>query len=83
MSPAQINILLWYHSRAEDYGDSLGKDYVKGQVAWFIDAGLIREGSDIEGKSYTLTPKGTFYVDALCNLPLPETQFIIPESPLP
>lgn len=85
MTPLEIDIALWYHTRAVDYRDG---DFSAPAVRETIDSfrgdlGLleaIRDEDRWDGdyRTYRLTPRGTAYVEALQGLPLPVCQWVIP-----
>lgn len=84
MTPLEIDILLWYATRAVDYRDG---DFTAPAVREAIDSfrddlGLIEplevdaRGSG-ELQSYRLTARGRAYVDALTSLPLPICRWVM------
>jgi hypothetical protein len=76
MTPYQIDVLVHYYARCEDH-----PDLARNPPAWriavreFTEQGLMREGTD--GMSYSLTERGTAYVDALQRVPLPVQIWVI------
>lgn len=72
MSPLQIEICLWYYTRQGDW-ESPG-DFVDEMV----EKGLLENNSDATAV-YKLTEKGSVYVEALQNMPLPVKRWEIPE----
>jgi len=80
MSPAQIEILLWYHTRAIDYEGELGQKYVDEQTYHFVTEELL--SCELTRKPvYKITDKGAYYVThGLCAVPLPVQTFTIPVS---
>lgn len=84
MSPLEIDIVLWYHTRAVDYRDG---DFSAPAVRQTIDAfkgalGLLELFPDGERptgdcRTYRLTERGRAYVTALTALPLPTCQWVI------
>jgi len=84
MSPAQIEILLWYHTRPVDYAGDLGQKYVDEQTAYFTEEGLLDcDLAGVFGKNtvYKMTEQGHFYVEhGICAVPLPVQTFAIPHK---
>jgi hypothetical protein len=79
MSPLKIEILLHYYCLSGDYDiERLGAPAQSSAVAEFIELGLLRHserpGQKYEGVSGALKP----YVEALCAVPLPQQQWVIP-----
>lgn len=79
MCPLEIEILLWYYTRANDYRDG---DFSAPAVRETIDRfrgedGLIAptvaptNGEQKVERAYRLTDRGQAYVNALMALPLP------------
>lgn len=85
-TPLEIDIALWYHTRATDYGVGNGSDYnfhmpaVQQTFQRFIDAGLLKKhepNPDLPQRYYG-TEGLRVYVEALCNMPWPEQRWIMP-----
>ncbi len=82
MTPLEIEIILHYYARANDYRDG---DISAPSVRETIDRFL--EDEDILGsyppcpespRKYHLTERGRIFVEALCALPLPEKHRVMP-----
>lgn len=72
-SPANIEQLLWYHTRVGPYptDDSpMASDFVKEMIG----VGVI-EGSE-GSRCYRLTLRGKAWVEALCNVALPTIAYV-------
>lgn len=85
MTPLQIDILLWYYTRAVDYRDGdLSAPAVREAIDEFrVSTRLlvaIPQGDHSPGdhRSYRLTERGEAYVAALQSLPLPECRWVVP-----
>lgn len=80
MSPLEIEILLHYNCRAVDYREGdFTASAVRRAIDWFKSSARLLE-TDKSGcaRTYKLTPKGEFYVEALCSMPLPVEKYEIP-----
>lgn len=85
MSPLQIEILLWYHARACDFRDGeMTATAVRDAIDNFLKGdnllepiGSARNAGD--HRTYRLTARGEFYVEALMTLPLPICRWEIPQ----
>lgn len=87
MSPLQIEILLWYYARANDYRDG---DFSAPAVREAVDdfrgaAGMLAPTNDLPSgqvalRAYRLTDRGQAYVDALMAMPLPVCRWEIPKQ---
>jgi hypothetical protein len=85
VTPLEIDIVLWYHTRAVDYRDG---DFSAPAVREIIDN--FRERDQLleaipdtgrasgDHRTYRLTERGDVFVRALTSLPLPMCQWIIP-----
>jgi hypothetical protein len=83
VTPLEIDILLWYHTRAVDYRDGdLSAPAVRDTIDWFKGkAGLLclrAPTGDGDYRTYCLTDRGNAYVAALTSLPLPVCHWVIP-----
>lgn len=83
MTPLEIDIILWYHTRAVDYRDGdLSAPAVREAVDRFRDVDGLLELRPPTGsgdfRTYRLTERGQAYVDALIMTPLPICQWVIP-----
>lgn len=77
MSPLQIEILLHYYCRADDYrrGD-FSAPAVRDAITDFNIRDLLRLSSRA-GSSYELSAGGRLYVDALMDVPLPHKEWVL------
>ena len=87
MTPLEIDILLWYHTRCVDYREGdFSAPAVRGSMAAFRDHYRLLEpnpeGARVDGdyRTYRLTPRGEAYVSALTAMPLPVCHWVIPTS---
>lgn len=83
VSPLEISIALHYHCRVDDYGRHNGDNNfdapaVVDTLARFVEAGLLTVDQD-GIPSYRATPGLAVWVDAICSVPLPVQQWIIPK----
>lgn len=85
MSPLEIEILLWYHTRPVDFREGdFSAPAVRSAIDRFRDVhGLLQERTEkVSGdfRTYSLTERGEVYVSALMSLPLPvrECKWVIP-----
>lgn len=83
-TPLEISIAIHYHCRPDDYGRHNGDNNfeapaVQSALIGFTGAGLLKFSSDAV-PSYSATPGLRVYVDALCHVPAPEQQWIIPSA---
>lgn len=83
MTPAQIEILLWYHCKPYAYEGGLGNLFVDKQCEVFVSDGLL--DCDLTRKPvYEITEKGAYYVThGICAVPLPVQTFSIPPKEQP
>jgi len=87
MTPLQIEILLWYHSRMTDFREGdFSAPAVRAAIDAFRDETKLIETIPREklatnvNYTYRLTDRGRAYVDALMTLPLPVCRWEIPAS---
>jgi hypothetical protein len=87
MTPLEIEILMHYRCRAVDYRDGdHSAPAVKEAIEGFIAQGLLtHHGFCIERfddgslrARYAVTDRAIAYLDALCNVPLPVSAWIVP-----
>jgi hypothetical protein len=82
MTPYELEVCLWYYSRAEDW---------KGMDApiWpsvrdkLIEMGLIEDSDASWGASYVRTERLNAYINGLLNMPLPIQVWVMPDCPHP
>lgn len=85
MQPLEISIALWYYTRPGDYGRGDGDNNfdapsVQAALQGFVDAGLLKRNdpnSDLPQHFYG-TDGLRVYVEALCSVPWPVQQWVIP-----
>jgi hypothetical protein len=85
-TPLEIDIALWYCTRAGDYGAQTG-DYnflapgVQDAFQRMVDAGLLKKhvpNSDLP-QHFHNTEGLLVYVEALCAIPWPEQRWVVPD----
>ena len=80
MTPLHIDILIHYHVSSTEYGkefNNFDAPAVKDAINWMIGANLIEAEHDVAcERAYRTTDKGAFYIDAICNLPLPQKRMV-------
>jgi len=85
MTPLEIDIVLWYGTRALDYRDGdLNAPAVRDAIDAFTkgEVGLLELDPDRHlNRTYRLTARGRAYFNALCALPLPTCQWVIAAPP--
>lgn len=83
MTPLEIDIALWYRCRPGDYGKghgdhNYGAPAVQAVLKEFVEAGLLALSPAGSEAVYYGTNALEVYVEALCAVPLPVQQWIIP-----
>lgn len=89
MTPFELNILLHYYCRADDWRNGDHNKLAKDTIGRFLDLDLVKHSNfHIERfddgslrARYALTDRGKAYVHALMNVPLPEQIWIVPAQP--
>lgn len=81
-SPLEISIAIHYHCRVDDYGRHNGDNNfhapaVMEAIGRFQEAGLLTLTDGIP--SYRATPGLAVWVDAICSVPMPIQQWVIPK----
>jgi hypothetical protein len=81
MTPLQLQMMLHYYTRAEPYAyrepEHATSGAVRDQRQLLENDGLI-EPSETSGSGYCVTPRGSAFIEALCETPLPICMWIIP-----
>lgn len=82
MRPIEIEILIHYYTRADDYREG---DFSAPAIREIIDSFSAGPDSLIErsthrGQCYTVSDRGRVYVEALMAVPLPVRAWVIPKS---
>ena len=77
MSPLEIKIMLHYYTTPEEYEPPTDSPLYPATLASFIKDGLLKY-DDVGNKE--ITEKGTFYVNALINTPIPIASWKIPDE---
>lgn len=79
MSPLEIDMMLHYYSRANDYreGDFSAPAVAK-TIAYFTKEGLIAESPQRAAAKYFITERGRAYVEFLKAVPLPISKWVHP-----
>lgn len=85
MTPLEIDMALWYHCRPGDYDKGNGDNNyhapaVQAALKDFVSAGLLGLCPAGSERAYYGTPALEVYVDALCSVPLPVQQWVIPKQ---
>lgn len=85
MTPLQIDIVIWYGTRAVDYREGdFSAPAVRSCIDEFrddlklLEAILSEERED--HRTYRLTARGEAYLRALTDLPLPVCHWVIPQT---
>lgn len=83
-SPLEIDIALWYYCRPGDWRPHNGDNNedapaVKEVFCKFVELGLLRRNNCGVFSNYVGTKALHVYVEALCNVPWPVQQWVIPE----
>jgi hypothetical protein len=80
MTPLEMEILLHYYCRADDYRDGdFSAPAVRAAVDWFKTEELLRtDPRETPRTCYVLTERGKVYVEALQKVPLPQHRWVIP-----
>lgn len=83
MSPLELEICLWYHSRTTDMPwIGSGAPIVDEEMDKLISMELLERGHYKDTKmNYRPTPKLHAFVELLCATPLPIQKWIDPRSP--
>lgn len=77
MTPLQIEILMHYHCRANDYRDGdFSASAVREAIDGFRGAGLLKDSG--RGRIYEPSDGVSLYVEAICSVPLPVQQWVMP-----
>lgn len=81
MSPLEVEILIHYYCSALDFRD-LGAPAIKSAINRFIALGLLKHNDGDEGSQYRPVREALeIYIEAICSVPLPERQWVIPKNP--
>ena len=80
MTPLQIEMLLHYYSRADDYRDGdFSAPAVREALEGFKrDELLAADQADPPRTCYVITERGRVYVEALRAVPMPERRWVMP-----
>lgn len=84
MSPLEIEIAIFYHTRAEgDYGLHLGDhnfraSAVQSAFNYFVEIGLLERLPPGSPRSFARTDALAVYVGAICGVPAPIQKWVIP-----
>lgn len=84
-SPLKIQIALWYWCRTDDYSsDDIHHRFspaCKEIYNQFLKEELLVEAKEgVNGPTYKAGPALECYVDALCAIPFPVQQWVIPDA---
>lgn len=84
-TPLEISIALHYRCRPGDYGKGMGDNNwtapaVRDTIAFFVERGLLAKSPQGCEAEYYPTDALQVYVNALCNVPLPVQQWVIPDK---
>ncbi len=89
MTPYEIDIALWYHTRAEDHPqvkrlrtpEGSGAGLVSDTFVMFVETGMLRclsvSERNISGILYVATDKLNAYCSALQQVPLPTQKWVV------
>lgn len=80
MTPLQIEMLLHYYSRADDYRDGdFSAPAVREALEGFKRDELLEEDkADTPRTCYVITERGRVYIEAIRAIPLPERRWVMP-----
>jgi hypothetical protein len=80
MSPYDIEILLHYHSRTDDWsGPSAGNALHRETMRRFVQDGLLSRCEEpAASRDYEPTERLHAYVEGLCRVPLPVQRWVVP-----
>lgn len=80
MSPYEIDILLWYHSRVEDHPDLARNPPVwRETIDYFVNQELLTTNTErlaTRRMCYAPTDRLHAYVYSICNVALPGSQWV-------
>ena len=84
MTPLELSILIHYRGCSNDFkfGDFSARA-VREAIDWFKgEAGMLepRDKAEYPDAIYRLTEKGRFFVDQLCEMPLPVSVWVMPNA---
>lgn len=82
MSPLALKVLLHYYTTPLQFDKNVAHDLEIEAIQGFIRDGLVtqRDGAmPPEYDTYVITDRGTAYCEAIVNLPLPESIWVIPK----
>ena len=81
MTLLQIDIMLHYYARTEDYrfGDFSAPAVREAIDSFVLVTEMLRASTPEEGydPAYRITDKGRAYVDYMCSVPLPTVKYVI------
>lgn len=86
MTPIEIEIMLHYYSRANDFRDGdFNAPAVEVALAKLVNVGLLAHGPNLRVRGYLpthyhITEGGEVYVRALKAVPLPVRQWVMPKA---
>jgi hypothetical protein len=75
MTPLHLEILLWYHCRANEYdfnGNPTRIEYAEHLLA----DGVLAAGDS--NPKYSITPRGRAFIEHILQLPFPKQQWVMP-----
>lgn len=81
MTPLHIEILLWYHCRAEPFAIR-EPEHARSTVVRDFRASLMKDNliyeSSTSGSGYTLTDRGKAFIEFILDTPLPVCKWVRP-----
>lgn len=80
MTPLEIEILLHYHCRANDYLDGDTSASAVGKAITTFKMEHMLEENLFEQRKYRLTDRGQFFVDHILALGMPEANWSLPKA---
>lgn len=89
MTPLEIEILMHYGTRMDDYrGGDHSAPAVKEAISRFMEEGLLtHQGFTVERfddgtlkARYAVTERCRFYLEELCKVPLPIQKWVMPDA---
>ncbi len=80
MTPLEIEMLLHYYSRTNDYRDGdFSAPAVRNALEWFKrEEFLATDKAEPPKTCYVIAERGRVYVEALKSVPMPERRWVMP-----
>ena len=79
MTPLQIDILLHYYARANDYLDGdFSAPAVRQAIDDFKSENMLERATGESGATYQITERARVYIEVLLSVPLPMQRWVMP-----